>query len=135
MSFSSYSKQKMLDSANESKKGTEDELTCSVCLEQVTVGEIVRTLPCLHQVSIFTFILNWKSSSSLLCHDSDIYPFAQFHAGCIDPWLRQQGTCPVCKFRAHSGWQEQDEIDDDASDMVWKVWFRTLVYVINVRAN
>jgi E3 ubiquitin-protein ligase SDIR1 len=58
MSFSSYSKQKMLDSANESKKGTEDELTCSVCLEQVTVGEIVRTLPCLHQVSIFTFILN-----------------------------------------------------------------------------
>ncbi|CAA0386588.1 unnamed protein product [Arabidopsis thaliana] len=86
----SSSAEKMLDSANESKKGTEDELTCSVCLEQVTVGEIVRTLPCLHQ----------------------------FHAGCIDPWLRQQGTCPVCKFRAHSGWQEQDEIDDDASDMV-----------------
>ncbi|CAD5325908.1 unnamed protein product [Arabidopsis thaliana] len=86
----SSSAEKMLDSANESKKGTEDELTCSVCLEQVTVGEIVRTLPCLHQ----------------------------FHAGCIDPWLRQQGTCPVCKFRAHSGCQEQDEIDDDASDMV-----------------
>jgi E3 ubiquitin-protein ligase SDIR1 len=54
----SSSAEKMLDSANESKKGTEDELTCSVCLEQVTVGEIVRTLPCLHQVSIFTFILN-----------------------------------------------------------------------------
>ncbi|CAH2064044.1 unnamed protein product [Thlaspi arvense] len=81
---------KKQDSTKGSKKGTEDELTCSVCLEQVTVGEVVRSLPCLHQ----------------------------FHAGCIDPWLRQQGTCPVCKFRAHSGWQE-DVIDDgDASDMV-----------------
>ncbi|KFK34802.1 hypothetical protein AALP_AA5G195200 [Arabis alpina] len=90
----SSSTEKMQDSVNGSKKGTEDELTCSVCLEQVNVGEIVRTLPCLHQ----------------------------FHAGCIDPWLRQQGTCPVCKFRAHSGWQEQGEIDDDddndTSDMV-----------------
>ncbi|CAL9246272.1 unnamed protein product [Arabidopsis halleri] len=89
-STSSSAEPKKQDSVNESTKGTEDELTCSVCLEQVTVGEVVRTLPCLHQ----------------------------FHAGCIDPWLRQQGTCPVCKFRAHSGWQEQDEIDDDASDMV-----------------
>ncbi|XP_019100347.1 PREDICTED: E3 ubiquitin-protein ligase SDIR1-like isoform X2 [Camelina sativa] len=86
-STSSSAEQKQ-DPVNGSLKGTEDELTCSVCLEQVTAGEIVRTLPCLHQ----------------------------FHAGCIDPWLRQQGTCPVCKFRAHSGWQEQD--DDDASDMV-----------------
>lgn len=28
----------------------EEELTCSVCLEQVVDGELVRTLPCLHQV-------------------------------------------------------------------------------------
>ncbi|KAG0558479.1 hypothetical protein M758_10G029300 [Ceratodon purpureus] len=49
----------------------EEELTCSVCLEQVEDGELVRTLPCLHQ----------------------------FHSACIDQWLRQQGTCPVCKFR------------------------------------
>nr|GMD02025.1 E3 ubiquitin-protein ligase SDIR1-like [Ipomoea batatas] len=48
-------------------KPTEDELTCSVCLEQVNEGELIRSLPCLHQ----------------------------FHANCIDPWLRQQGTCPV----------------------------------------
>ncbi|XWS56600.1 hypothetical protein CRYUN_Cryun09bG0099900 [Craigia yunnanensis] len=59
-----------------SKKGSEDELTCSVCLEQVNVGDLIRSLPCLHQ----------------------------FHASCVDPWLRQQGTCPVCKFRAGSGW-------------------------------
>ncbi|KAK9061158.1 hypothetical protein SSX86_018338 [Deinandra increscens subsp. villosa] len=65
-------------------KTSEDDLTCSVCLEQVNVGELVRSLPCLHQ----------------------------FHASCIDPWLRQQGTCPVCKFRVGSAWQDEDEIDD-----------------------
>ncbi|XP_068635712.1 E3 ubiquitin-protein ligase SDIR1-like [Aristolochia californica] len=62
-------------------KNPKDELTCSVCLEQVNVGELIRSLPCLHQ----------------------------FHANCIDPWLRQQGTCPVCKFKAASGWQENPE--------------------------
>ncbi|XP_026403463.1 E3 ubiquitin-protein ligase SDIR1-like [Papaver somniferum] len=71
-------------------KSTEDGLTCSVCLEQVDVGEIVRSLPCLHQ----------------------------FHANCIDPWLRQQGTCPVCKFRAATRWQENGETGNDVSYMV-----------------
>ncbi|XP_072960016.1 E3 ubiquitin-protein ligase SDIR1-like [Typha angustifolia] len=71
-------------------KAVEDELTCSVCLEQVNVGEVIRSLPCLHQ----------------------------FHANCIDPWLRQQGTCPVCKHRASSGWQESTNAEMDASDMV-----------------
>ncbi|KAG4127933.1 hypothetical protein ERO13_D10G233200v2 [Gossypium hirsutum] len=70
------------------KKGSDDELTCSVCLEQVNAGDLIRSLPCLHQ----------------------------FHANCIDPWLRQQGTCPVCKFRAGSVWQEPGGID--ASYMV-----------------
>lgn len=67
--------------ADGTSKASEDELTCSVCLEQVNVGELLRSLPCLHQ----------------------------FHAICIDPWLRQQGTCPVCKYRAGSGWQEGGE--------------------------
>ncbi|MCL7027286.1 hypothetical protein MKW94_026336 [Papaver nudicaule] len=67
------------DEALASAKAPEDELTCSVCLEQVNEGEIIRTLPCLHQ----------------------------FHSNCIDPWLRQQGTCPVCKFKANE-WQEND---------------------------
>ncbi|KAI3955383.1 hypothetical protein MKW98_018484 [Papaver atlanticum] len=71
-------------------KSMEDGLTCSVCLEQVDVGEIVRSLPCLHQ----------------------------FHANCIDPWLRQQGTCPVCKFRAGTRWQENGETGNDVSYMV-----------------
>lgn len=71
-------------------KSSEDELTCSVCLEQVTEGELVRSLPCLHQ----------------------------FHANCIDPWLQQQGTCPVCKFKVGSGWHESGPGGIDASYMV-----------------
>ncbi|WVZ05642.1 hypothetical protein V8G54_018988 [Vigna mungo] len=71
-----------------SMKASDDELTCSVCLEQVNVGEVLRSLPCLHQ----------------------------FHASCIDPWLRQQGTCPVCKFRAGSGWSDNGH--NDIADMV-----------------
>lgn len=82
-------KQETVDTVG-STKAVEDELTCTVCLEQVTVGELIRSLPCLHQ----------------------------FHASCIDPWLRQQGTCPVCKFRAGSGWHENGEAGTDASYMV-----------------
>ncbi|KAL0341367.1 UNVERIFIED_CONTAM: E3 ubiquitin-protein ligase SDIR1 [Sesamum radiatum] len=35
-----------------------------------------------------------------------------------NPWLRQQGTCPVCKFRAGSRWSEIAQGEIDASDMV-----------------
>ncbi|KAK7269174.1 hypothetical protein RIF29_21890 [Crotalaria pallida] len=30
-------------------QGTEDELTCTICLDHVNRGELVRSLPCLHQ--------------------------------------------------------------------------------------
>ncbi|KAK8515731.1 hypothetical protein V6N13_139298 [Hibiscus sabdariffa] len=53
--------------ADGNMKASEDELTCSICLDQVNEGEVVRSLPCLHQ----------------------------FHTICIDPWLWQQGTCPI----------------------------------------
>ncbi|RLM77943.1 RING-H2 finger protein ATL44-like [Panicum miliaceum] len=44
--------------------------TCSVCLEKVRGGEMVRSLPgCRHL----------------------------FHVGCIDPWLHSQVTCPLCR--------------------------------------
>ncbi|GER34926.1 RING/U-box superfamily protein [Striga asiatica] len=83
----SAEKKQDLTNAQAGLKSSDDELTCSVCLEQVNAGELIRSLPCLHQ----------------------------FHVNCIDPWLRQQGTCPVCKFRAGSQWSEGE---DDASDMV-----------------
>ncbi|KAF5954231.1 hypothetical protein HYC85_007087 [Camellia sinensis] len=76
--------------ADANKKTSEDELTCTICLEQVNRGELVRSLPCLHQ----------------------------FHANCIDPWLRQQGTCPVCKLSVGSGWSESRESETDGDDMV-----------------
>ena len=45
------------------------DVACVVCLERFCAEEKVRVLPCLHQ----------------------------FHRHCIDPWLRQQAQCPVCK--------------------------------------
>eukprot|EP00294_Goniomonas_avonlea_P014728 CAMPEP_0114541652 /NCGR_PEP_ID=MMETSP0114-20121206/1417_1 /TAXON_ID=31324 /ORGANISM="Goniomonas sp, Strain m" /LENGTH=162 /DNA_ID=CAMNT_0001725899 /DNA_START=193 /DNA_END=681 /DNA_ORIENTATION=- len=44
--------------------------TCSICLEQLEIGQGVRILPCMHQ----------------------------FHDGCVDHWLQMQATCPVCKI-------------------------------------
>lgn len=76
--------------ADANKKTSEDELTCTICLEQVNRGELVRSLPCLHQ----------------------------FHANCIDPWLHQQGTCPVCKLSVGSGWSESRDSETDGDDMV-----------------
>ncbi|CAN6289893.1 unnamed protein product [Urochloa humidicola] len=76
--------------ADRTSKTPEDELTCSVCLEQVAVGDLLRSLPCLHQ----------------------------FHANCIDPWLRQQGTCPICKHQVSDGWHGAGNGEEDASYMV-----------------
>lgn len=52
-----WQKTQINGSAAMSVKASEDELTCSVCLEQVSVGELIRSLPCLHQVQISTFRL------------------------------------------------------------------------------
>ncbi|CAN1231330.1 E3 ubiquitin-protein ligase SDIR1 [Linum grandiflorum] len=38
--------------ADENEKASEDELTCTICLDQVNGGELVRSLPCLHQVCV-----------------------------------------------------------------------------------
>ena len=42
---------------------------CQICLEQFQEGTCVKTLPCLHQ----------------------------FCGGCVDRWLRQNSSCPICK--------------------------------------
>ena len=44
--------------------------SCCVCLEDVNVGDPVRTLPCLHT----------------------------FHANCACEWLQKKKVCPLCNF-------------------------------------
>ncbi len=42
--------------------------SCQICCEDYVVGVVLKTLPCLHM----------------------------YHEECIDKWLTQKGTCPVC---------------------------------------
>ena len=46
----------------------------------------------------------------------------QFHASCIDQWLRQQATCPICKYRLGMNWREESDSNTGAF-MVW--YFQT----------
>lgn len=48
---------------------TENEC-CAVCIEPYQVSDTVRTLPCKHE----------------------------FHKSCVDPWLLEHRTCPMCKM-------------------------------------
>jgi hypothetical protein len=48
---------------------SQDGPSCAVCLESFKRSETIRTLPCSHE----------------------------FHKKCIDPWLKTNGTCPLCK--------------------------------------
>lgn len=44
---------------------------CAVCIEAYRINDVLRTLPCKHE----------------------------FHKNCIDPWLLEHHTCPLCKAR------------------------------------
>jgi len=47
----------------------EEHRSCAICLEEFRNGDQQRTLPCFHR----------------------------FHKACVDQWLRQDNTCPLCK--------------------------------------
>ncbi|XP_022237353.1 RING finger protein 150-like isoform X4 [Limulus polyphemus] len=51
-------------------EANEDFECCAVCIEIFKVAEVVRTLPCKHT----------------------------FHKSCVDPWLLDQRSCPMCKM-------------------------------------
>ncbi|XP_074596330.1 E3 ubiquitin-protein ligase goliath-like [Brevipalpus obovatus] len=49
-----------------------DELVecCAICIEQYKIFDVIRILPCKHA----------------------------FHKACVDPWLIDQRSCPMCKL-------------------------------------
>eukprot|EP00927_Polykrikos_kofoidii_P077525 TRINITY_DN74462_c0_g1_i1.p1 TRINITY_DN74462_c0_g1~~TRINITY_DN74462_c0_g1_i1.p1 ORF type:complete len:488 (-),score=53.39 TRINITY_DN74462_c0_g1_i1:151-1467(-) len=53
----------------ESAPADEEHRCCAVCCEAFLLGDCVRVLPCLHR----------------------------YHVACVDRWLAQTRTCPVCK--------------------------------------
>eukprot|EP00972_Heterocapsa_arctica_P033498 4931695-Heterocapsa_arctica.AAC.1 len=44
--------------------------SCTICREQLLIGDQLRLLPCLHK----------------------------YHVKCVDKWLARSRTCPICKF-------------------------------------
>ncbi|KAI4348438.1 hypothetical protein L6164_009162 [Bauhinia variegata] len=52
----------------------EEHLQCTVCLEDLEIGNQVKEMPCKHK----------------------------FHEDCIVSWLKLHSSCPVCRFRMPS---------------------------------
>uniref|UniRef100_A0A9L0RU52 E3 ubiquitin-protein ligase RNF43 n=1 Tax=Equus caballus TaxID=9796 RepID=A0A9L0RU52_HORSE len=48
---------------------------CAICLEEFSEGQELRVISCLHE----------------------------FHRACVDPWLQQHRTCPLCMFNIVEG--------------------------------
>ncbi|XP_055475928.1 E3 ubiquitin-protein ligase RNF43 isoform X2 [Psammomys obesus] len=48
---------------------------CAICLEEFSEGQELRVISCLHE----------------------------FHRSCVDPWLHQHRTCPLCMFNILEG--------------------------------
>eukprot|EP00741_Cyanophora_paradoxa_P013311 tig00020684_g12854.t1 len=57
-----------------------DQERCAVCLTEYEAGEQMRILPCMHG----------------------------YHKACIDTWLHQKTTCPMCHFDLNKHFLEQE---------------------------
>ena len=62
--------------------------TCAVCIETYRVADVVRILPCKHQ----------------------------FHKSCIDQWLLEKRTCPMCKMDILKHYGMGDDSSSSHSD-------------------
>lgn len=68
-------------SCEEGESSTHDQTVCVVCMSDFETRQMVRVLPCSHE----------------------------FHAKCVDKWLRTNRTCPICRGDASNFFQEISE--------------------------
>ncbi|CAH1777298.1 unnamed protein product, partial [Owenia fusiformis] len=63
---------------------------CAVCIEQYKQSEVVRMLPCSHL----------------------------FHKSCVDPWLQEHRSCPICKMDILKAYGLQVQIEGSPPEPV-----------------
>jgi hypothetical protein len=68
-------------SSSVSGSGSGGENCCNICLAPYEIGDDVRTVMCLHK----------------------------FHKECIDPWLKVNAVCPICKYSILADEEEAQE--------------------------
>ncbi|XP_067866354.1 E3 ubiquitin-protein ligase RNF43 isoform X2 [Heterodontus francisci] len=78
-------------SSPDSQSSNMSEPVCAVCLEEFADGQDLRIISCLHE----------------------------FHKECVDPWLLQHRTCPLCMYNIiGSSSVAQQEVHDQANPAV-----------------
>ncbi|XP_069767836.1 E3 ubiquitin-protein ligase RNF43 isoform X3 [Narcine bancroftii] len=76
-------------SSLDSQSSSVSEAVCAICLEEFTDGQDLRIISCFHE----------------------------FHKECVDPWLLQHRTCPLCMYNIIEGNSmiAQQDVDDQAT--------------------
>ena len=66
-----------------------DKKKCTICLEEYVNGDDSIALPCIHI----------------------------FHADCIKTWLKNQNTCPICKFEIKYDMDDMEDMEDNENNI------------------